>query len=363
MNKKNTHSGKARGAKCLVAIIAVLSLFFGQAILTSAADAPQFNIFTPYTHTQQAGHDYFLLDAKNETKGTDWNFPVSADAGDILVFYLYYHNGVNNSVAKNTTLKVSLPGNESTTHTVTGYLWADNALNATPGSPLTQSVQVNLSSSEKLEVLPGSIQWFPNQTDWRTEPAVPFPGGQSADQLFAGGINIGDVEGCWEFSGAIVFKVKVSAIQRIGNLTIEKKMRNLTQNSGWNETVTAAPREQLAARIEITNTGNGLAQNVVFRDNLPDRLIIVPNTLKLDGNPISGNFTTGINIGTLSPGQTKTIYYEVTVEREVKFVRGTTSLVNTAFACADNINEIQDSATVVVGYNGCNYEITIPPIR
>ncbi|MBU1102397.1 DUF11 domain-containing protein [Patescibacteria group bacterium] len=348
-------------------ILAMAATLLSQAIFPSIAraDSPQFNIFTPYVHTQTFNRDYYLLDVKNETKGTDWNFPVSADQGDTLVFYLYYHNGIVNTMANNTTLKATLPSGVSQQHIVTGYLWADNATNASPSNPLTQTVQVNISSSQSLQYVAGSAKWFPDQGDWRFDAPTPFPSGQNENQLFSTGINIGSIEGCWEFSGAIVFKAKVSQIQYSATLTIDKKMRNLTNNETvWNDSVNAYPRQTIATQLIITNTGNTTANNIFVRDILPDRLLYNSGTTKIDNAATADGVTSGgINIGSLSPGQSKTVYFEGTLEREVRFVRGTTTLTNTGYARADQVNEIQDSANIVVTYTGCNPEMNRPPAR
>ena len=115
---------------------------------TFASSNPRFNIFTPYTHTQTYNKDYFLLDIKNETQNSNWNTSASANAGDTLVYSVYYHNGVNETTAINTKLKVALPTNNGTSLTSTGYLWADNAENATASNPLTQTATINVSSSQ-----------------------------------------------------------------------------------------------------------------------------------------------------------------------------------------------------------------------
>ncbi len=348
-------------------ILAMAATLLSQVFLPSIAraDSPQFNIFTPYVHIQTYNRDYYLLDVKNETKGTDWNFPVSADPGDTLVFYLYYHNGIVNSMANNTTLKATLPSGVGQQHTVTGYLWADNATNAGPSSPMTQAVQINLSSPQSLQYIAGSAKWFPNQGDWRYDTATPFPNGQNENQLFGSGINIGSIEGCWEFSGAVVFKVKVSQIQYAASLTIDKKMKNLTNNETvWNDSVNAYPRQTIATQLVVTNTGNTTANNVFVRDVLPNRLLYNSGTTKIDGVPTGDGITIwGIKIGSLSAGQSKIIYFEGTLEKEVKFVRGTTTLTNTGYAKADQVNEVQDSANIVVTYTGCNPEMNRPPAR
>lgn len=177
-----------------------------------AAENPKFNTFTPYTHTKAINQDYYLLDLKNDTKNADWNDPISADAGDILTFSVYYHNAVNETAAHNTTIRIVIPSAQGMQIISTAYLWADNAENATYSNPLTENGIVNISSLQKLEYISGSAKWYPNQADWRLDAPTSFLFGQTGDEIIGSGVNIGDVNGCWEFSGYINFKVKVSSI-------------------------------------------------------------------------------------------------------------------------------------------------------
>jgi hypothetical protein len=344
------------------AILSMVGALLGSSIypiVALATASPQFNIFTPYVHEQTFNRDYYLLDVKNDTDGTSWGFPAVADPNDVLTFYIYYHNGINYTTANNTTLKVNMPSGSATSQTVTGSLWSDNSLNAAQASPLTQSVQVNLSSSQSLQYVAGSAKWYPNQADWRTGSPVAFPNGQSDNQLFTSGINIGDVNGCWEFSGAIVFKAKVGNFIPPGALTIDKKMKNITtSDTVWSDSlINVHPRHRLAVQLVITNTGAGPANNVVTSDTLPNRLIYVNGSNRVDGAaPSSGSITSGLNLGTLAAGQSKTIYFEVDVATETNFTRGETVLINTGLTSADTIASVQDSVNVRIDYNGCTFQ-------
>jgi len=344
---------KADKAKAFTAVLAIFCLtavsVLSLNVLPISAEGdgtPVFNRFTPYTHFQTAGRDYFLLDVKNETKGTSWDSTASADANDTLAFYLYYHNGQNNSVARNTRVSVALPSTAYTNQTVSAALWADNA------ARISGSSQVNISSSQNLEFIPGSLQWYPNQGI--SSSLLPF--GQSETQLFTPtGLNLGDIQGCWEFSGAVVFRMKVSNIQYAPTLTIDKKMKNNTESGSWVDSLgNVAPQQTLGVQIAISNTGTAEAKNVWVRDVLPtsSQLSHIWGTTKLDGISVN-DISSGYTIPSLMPGQTKTLTFDVKVERESNFVRGTTNLINTALVSAQGFNEIQDTVPVNVVYNGC----------
>ena len=89
----------------------------------------------------------------------------------------------------------------------------------------------------------------------------------------------------------------------------------------------------LTYTITITNTGNTTANNVVFVDTVPLETTFVPNSVIVNGLPITGSNPNppGVTIGTIPIGQTSTVEFSV--------------LVNTI----PTINPIQNTGTV--GYN------------
>jgi len=370
-NKAKVISG---AVLCIVAASSCLSLF----PLGTYADSsgynnygtqnPQFNIFTPYSHTQAYNQDYFLIDAKNDTKGSSFNNPVYADAGDVLTFSIYYHNGINGSTAYNTHLRVSLPDQAGTQLVANGYLWADNADNAMPNNPISGSETINLSSEQGLQYIPGSAEWYPNQADSRYDAPAIFPYGQTSDEIVGNGINIGDVQGCWEYSGYVNFRVRVTSIIPVPQnpcLAIQKTLSNLTEGqTSFYDSIATQPKQRVAVKIDVASTGGAPAINVITHDSLPDRLIYVPGTTRVNGAYASdGIIGQGINIGTLAPGQTATITFEAVLEKEALFPRGETTLVNTGQAVAENFHRIEDSATIIVNYTGCSNQNNRPSGR
>ncbi len=398
MNPKNKFYSKFhKPLFASTAILVLLAVIFGQLILplTAKAASPAFNLYTPYVHNYVAGHDYYLLDVKNETQNTGWNFPMAANPNDILIFDLYYHNSEPGTIANNTTLRVSLPSGAASQQTVTGYLSADNTTNATPSNPMSQSVQINIPTAQSLTYIADSAKWYPNQGDASSNNFVPLPNSQTGSQLFTSGINIGSINGCWEYSGQLIFKARVSDITPSPTptptpsptptptptpsptpsptptptpapvLTIEKQMKNLTNTDpNWSSSISATPQQNLAVQLAISNTGNSAANNVIVRDALPSHLFYRNGTTKIDNATAFDGIATssGLNIGSLGAGATKTVYFEISVEQESQFPNGTTNLTNSGFVKADNLNEINSNATVAVTRNtppASNYNFTV----
>ena len=136
--------------------------------------------------------------------------------------------------------------------------------------------------------------------------------------------------------------------QLLPALTISKLARNLTQGqTTFADTISANPLDQIEFRIQITSTGSANVSNVQVQDVLPWQLTYQGN-LKVDGASFSGDILSGINLGTLTPGQTKTITFEAQVVAEENFNYGTTSLVNTGKTWADSVSQIVDTAVVNV---------------
>ncbi|MGL4849595.1 MAG: DUF11 domain-containing protein [Clostridium sp.] len=65
--------------------------------------------------------------------------------------------------------------------------------------------------------------------------------------------------------------------------------------------------------ISFTNNSNVTVKNVIFRDTIPSGTTLNSGSITLNGIGVSGDLTTGINIGDVLIGQTNTITFDVTV--------------------------------------------------
>jgi len=129
------------------------------------------------------------------------------------------------------------------------------------------------------------------------------------------------------------------------NLSISKTVRNITAGqTSWTDSTSANAGDRLGFRIDIGSIGTGAAQNVIARDILPTDLTYVGN-VHIDNSYSSSNIVSGINLGSMYGGQTRSIVFEAQIPANY----GTTTyFVNRAIAYADNVYQKEDSATVNV---------------
>lgn len=102
-----------------------------------------------------------------------------------------------------------------------------------------------------------------------------------------------------------------------GTIRIEKTGRNLSQNVGeWTHIIPAKAGDVILFKIVITGSNNYDSNNVIVKDVLPANLTYRGNLL-VNNTPIVGGtgnlFSSGLNLGNLSPNQTKVITFEAQV--------------------------------------------------
>ena len=126
-----------------VILTSLMIVFLISQVTTSGTFAygPRFNFIDS---------DYETLRLANPTAGqTNWDDPVTADYGDRISFNVFYHNGMEGTIARNTRIRVALPGAASTKLISTAYLSADNANLVTD----TGTVNINGSVPANLEYI------------------------------------------------------------------------------------------------------------------------------------------------------------------------------------------------------------------
>jgi len=130
-----------------------------------------------------------------------------------------------------------------------------------------------------------------------------------------------------------------------GDLSITKTVSNLSLGTGYQGTVSANPLNTVAYRIAVTGIA-GTADNVTVTDAVPAGIANIRD-LRVDGISVGGSLSSGISLGTIVSGQTKTITYTATVANDASFVYGQTTLTNVATVTADGKSADSRAAVTV----------------
>jgi uncharacterized repeat protein (TIGR01451 family) len=141
------------------------------------------------------------------------------------------------------------------------------------------------------------------------------------------------------------------------DLEIIKLVRNITQNTAEQDSVTANPGNTVEFSLRVSSTGTATARDVMVRDSLPAGLYYVNGTTTIDGAPApDGIVYSGISLGDMPKGTSKLVRFRVNVVGPDFFKAGTTLLTNTGFAKGSDVSEINDVAFVTIT------KTIIPPI-
>ncbi len=175
--------------------VAILSL-----IVVSGVFAPFTTSFAATFNTVPG--DYNTLQVSNYTQNpgsnSSWAGSISASAGEIVSFVVYYYNTAADT-ANGTYVHVQLPSGAFTSTTITGDVQASNA------PTVTGNVSVNLTSAQSLSFIPGSAKWYPNQS---TASQALLNGQSGSEVITSNGLYIGDVAS--QGWGTVVFRAQVS---------------------------------------------------------------------------------------------------------------------------------------------------------
>ena len=140
------------------------------------------------------------------------------------------------------------------------------------------------------------------------------------------------------------------------NVTLEtiNKVANVTRgDTEWADTGIEANKGDIVTfYIYFINNGAEGATNIIVKDSLPEGLAYIPSsTLLYVTNGVQGQVlsdtvtTTGISLGTLSPGNQYSGYVTLQV-RVSDSASGT--LINTGSVSADNASTVTNTAEVMI---------------
>lgn len=310
------------------------------------ADAPRFNFLY--------GDKELFTGAKAGSE--DWDDPIEVKAGESFVGRIYYHNGIVDSVAEDTKIKVTLPSALKTGNNVlNASISANNAETVTDTiiddvvnglSGLTLHTTQNL----ELDYVAGSVKWYPNARQTGAAEA-PLLYGQTGSELFgANGLKIGDINGCWDYAGWVTFVARAKTVEA-PELQIEKTVKNVSTGSDYAESVEADKSDKVNFKIEVKNAGNTDLDPVKVYDQLPAALAAVNGTGILSWHGVSSPFelagllgTSGVNIGVMHPGEIATLTFDSIPQITVSTNQ---TVINKAIVASGSMQR-EDCANVVL---------------
>ncbi len=337
--------GLVSNRKKVVATVAVCATVAASVVglqankVAQSAGTPRFN-FLP--------GDIEMLQVAKTTAGSTWGDPQNANIGDRVAYSFYYHNGMINTTAHNTTLRVDLPVDQGTELKATSYLWSSETAYITDtvvdGSVVgLTGATINTPSNARIQYVPGSTRWFPegNQT------GIAQPDGI----VSASGLNIGDIQGCWQYSGYVTF---LADVYGQSTLVMDKKVAHPGE-SEWHDEIVANPGDSVAYHLGIRNDGNITADQVSVKDILPDYMTYQigttyyytqahPEGVKLPDTM----FTTGVSIPDVAPGDGGITYITYRTGISSTIPAGTWALNNVAKVFQAGIEKDMDQAKVTV---------------
>jgi uncharacterized repeat protein (TIGR01451 family) len=307
------------------------------------------NTTTPTPRFNFLPGDLEMLQMYNVTqKQTTWADPISANINDRVAYMVYFHNGVEDSVAHNTSVRVDFPHDSRNPVPATSWIWSDEtaAISDTIVNGKTvgnSGATLNLPSAGRVDYVSGSTKLFDSKGAFVR---------QLPDGITNTGINIGDINGCWQYSGFITFLMDVKGEAA---LNIDKHVAHLSDQT-WSKDITANPGEELVYQIGLRNTGNDTATSVVLKDRLPQYLTYLSGTTKLQNtaNP-NGKIVAdtlfsadGLVVPNMAPGDPGVTYVTYHVKVAKPFPGGWWTLNNLGEVFLAGVKQGQSQATVRV---------------
>jgi len=288
--------------------------------------------------------DYPTLQASNYTNCpgcTNWSRTISADAGEIVSFLVYYHNN-GNETAKDTRIRLNLPASRAQTQNVSADLWASNA------ASVRGEVTVNISSAQSFVLIPKSVTWYPNRS---STPHTLLYGqntllyGQTGREIVQNnGLRLGDIGPCWETQGYVVVRARVTEV--FPPTATTKDASNIGVNS---------------ARLNGSVNPKNLSTTVWFEWGTSSTEL----TNRTPNKTVTGNQNVDVFANLTGLSQNKKYYFRVVAENKGGRVQGsvknfTTLTVPSPTVTTQNADNItQNSGRLKGSVNPNGYQTTV----
>ena len=129
------------------------------------------------------------------------------------------------------------------------------------------------------------------------------------------------------------------------DFSLKKTVRNLSRGTVFSDVISANPGDVLIVGI-VVKAKNDFLSDIIIKETLPAGLIY-RGELKLNDILISGDIFSGLNIGSLEPGQKKTVTFRLDVAGAESFGFGQTRLTNTVLVSSAGTSR-SDIAEIIV---------------
>ncbi|PIU24366.1 hypothetical protein COT12_01390 [Candidatus Berkelbacteria bacterium CG08_land_8_20_14_0_20_39_8] len=280
-----------------------------------------------------------------------WGDPINANVGDKVAFLLYFHNGMVDTTAHNTRVRVDLPIDQTSQLNMKSYIWSDETAYITDTVVDSKIVghtgaTINLPSHARIQYIPGSTMIFKNGATVGT---------QIADGITTNsGVNIGNINGCWQYSGYVTFQANLYGQS---NIAMNKQVAHAGDTT-WKEEIAANPGDEIAYKIGVRNNGDIDATKITVKDVLPQYMTSEAGTTYLytkdhpKGIKVADSlYTTGLSLPNVAPGDAGVEYIVYKTRISSSVPAGSWELINTAKVFECNVEKAQDQAKVVVTAN------------
>ncbi len=374
--RKFMSSAKFKYATLAIVVIATIAIGLNQTRQVAnssncpglAPTTPTFGVW-PISYTGAACKDYPLIDAKNQSSNdsrdsryaqsaSEHQAGIDAVAGDSVRILIYFHNGASDQVdralttAKNATISSQFDTSVGTDHTASATLSADNAASiSSSNSKYGGNITIHTAAPTTLTYMPNTaflcVRYqaalergadMNQQCGFNSEDNAPQILIPISDSINNGSFNLGDLKACFPYSGFLMFSVKVNQastpVATTTQLSVVKTVRNInSSNPNYYSTANGTNGDNFAYKVTVTNTGSVDAQNVVLKDAFPTSGLSF-----VSGDPAPS----GINIGTLAAGASKTYNYTG------KGIVDNGTFPNTVTVSANNAASVSATATVIL---------------
>lgn len=311
------------------------------------ADKVVFNSITNNPNYGDERNFVTIKDSANQNTGT-WVDDITVTNNKEYYVRMYVHNNAAanlNLVAHNVVAKFNVPTQNATQIQIDGYL---SSPTADPTQVWDQAIFHGANNSKfKLQYVAGSATYTNNK--FTNGTGLPDSIVGSGAQLGYDQMN-GDIPGCFQYSGAVIFKVKAVTSE----FDVQKTVRiNGATDKTFKESVNAKAGDKVDYQIYFENKGGAKLDNVVIKDALPAGMTYVAGSTTLynaNGNRTvaDGVTTNGLNIGDYTPTSNAYLRFSAQVKANDQLpVCGPNTLKNVASAITA-VGSKDDDANVVV---------------